>query len=120
MIGAAVCAMIFRVNLPLAMLVTLYTNPITIVPLYLIAYELGRLLIGENTGFLAPPEFSIASFLGWTEAMQVWMLSVAKPLGLGLLVLAAGLALLGYFATKAAWRIHLISAWRRRQNGRPC
>ena len=120
MIGAAVCAMIFRVNLPLAMLVTLYTNPITIVPLYLIAYELGRLLIGENAGFLAPPEFSIASFVGWTEAMQGWMLSVAKPLGIGLLVLAAGLALLGYFATKAAWRIHLISAWRRRQNGRPC
>ena len=32
MIGAAICALIFRVNLPLAMFVTLYTNPFTIVP----------------------------------------------------------------------------------------
>ena len=118
MIGAAVCALLFRVNLPLAMFVTLYTNPITIVPLYLIAYQLGRLIIGENTGFVAPPEFSITSFVGWTEAMQIWMLGVAKPLGIGLLVLAAGLALLGYFATKAAWRVYLISAWKRRKNGR--
>ncbi len=118
MIGAAVCALLFRVNLPLAILVTLYTNPITIVPLYLIAYQLGRLLIGENSGFVAPPEFSIASFVGWTEAMQGWMLGVAKPLGSGLVVLAAGLALLGYFVTKAAWRFYLITAWKRRKKGR--
>ena len=47
--------------------------------------------------------------------MQGWMLSVAKPLGIGLVVLAAGLAVLGYFATKAAWRYYLIAAWRRRK-----
>lgn len=115
MIGAAACALAFRINLPLALLVTLYTNPVTIVPLYLIAYQLGRVLIGERNGFLAPPEFSIANFVGWTEAMQGWMLAVAKPLGLGLILLAAGLAVLGYFATKLAWRFYLISAWRRRQ-----
>lgn len=118
MIGAAACALAFRINLPLALLVTLYTNPVTIVPLYLIAYQLGRVLIGEHNGFLAPPEFSIANFVGWTEAMQGWMLAVAKPLGLGLILLAAGLAVLGYFATKAAWRFYLISAWRRRKAAR--
>lgn len=118
MLSAAACALIFRVNLPLALLVTLYTNPVTIVPLYLLAYQLGRLLIGESNGFVAPPEFSIASFVGWTEAMQGWMLTVAKPLGIGLIVLAAGLAVFGYFATKAAWRLYLIAAWRRRRNGR--
>jgi uncharacterized protein (DUF2062 family) len=41
MLGAAICAVVFRVNLPLAMLTTLYTNPFTIVPLYVVAYAIG-------------------------------------------------------------------------------
>lgn len=115
MICAAICALLFRVNLPLALLVTLYTNPVTLVPLYLAAYQIGRLIIGESNGFVTPPEFSITNFVGWTEAMQTWMLTVAKPLGIGLIILAAGLAVIGYFATKAAWRYYLIAAWRRRK-----
>lgn len=115
MICAAICALLFRVNLPLALLVTLYTNPITLVPLYLAAYQIGRLIIGESNGFVTPPEFSITNFVGWTEAMQAWMLTVAKPLGIGLIILAAGLAVIGYFATKAVWRYYLIAAWRRRK-----
>lgn len=118
MICAAICALLFRVNLPLALLVTLYTNPVTLVPLYLAAYQIGRLIIGESNGFVTPPEFSITNFVGWTEAMQTWMLTVAKPLGIGLIILAAGLAVIGYFATKAAWRYYLIAAWRRRKTER--
>ncbi|MDP3637708.1 MAG: DUF2062 domain-containing protein, partial [Azonexus sp.] len=90
----------------------------TLVPLYLLAYQIGRLIIGESNGFLAPPDFSMTNFVGWTEAMQVWMLSVAKPLGFGLIVLATGLAVSGYFATKAAWRYYLVTAWRRRKSKR--
>ena len=115
MIGAAACALLFRVNLPLAMLVTLYTNPFTIVPLYLLAYQIGRMVIGESNGFITPPAFTATDFIGWTNAMQAWMLSVAKPLGFGLIMLATGLAVLGYFATRSAWRIYLLSAWRRRK-----
>jgi len=115
MIGAAICALIFRVNLPLAMFVTLYTNPFTIVPLYVLAYELGRGVSGGNGGFVAPPEFSATNFIGWTEAMQGWMLAAAQPLAIGLVMLAVGLAILGYFATRAAWRFYLIPAWRRRR-----
>ncbi|WP_265949756.1 DUF2062 domain-containing protein [Dechloromonas sp. A34] len=115
MIGAAICALLFRVNLPLALVVTLYTNPLTIVPLYVLAYQLGRLLIGESNGFIAPPEFSATDFVGWTQAMQAWMLAAAQPLGIGLIVLAIGLATVGYFATQATWRLYLIIAWRRRK-----
>lgn len=118
MIGAAVCALSFRVNLPLAMLVTLYTNPLTIVPLYLVAYQLGRKVTGEENGFVAPPEFSMANFVGWTEGMQAWMIAAAKPLGIGLVALGVTLSIAGYFLTKAAWRVYLIAAWRRRQRSR--
>jgi uncharacterized protein (DUF2062 family) len=116
MLGAAVCAVVFRVNLPLALLTTLYTNPFTIVPLYLVAYQFGRLVTGDTAGFVAPPDFDMVRFVQWTQAMQDWMLSVAKPLGIGLVALAATLAAVGYLATKAAWRIWLIGSWRRRQS----
>lgn len=115
MLGAAICALVFRVNLPLSLFVTLYTNPFTIVPLYLVAYQLGRLAVGESNGFLAPPDFDAANFIGWTTAMQQWMLAVAKPLGIGLVMLAVGLAIVGYFATRTAWRVWLVAAWRRRK-----
>lgn len=115
MLGAAICALLFRVNLPLAMLVTLYTNPFTIVPLYLLAYQIGRLSLGASNGFIAPPAFSGEAMLAWTEAMQAWMLLVAKPLGIGLVILASSLAVIGYIATRGAWRLYLLNAWRRRQ-----
>lgn len=116
MLGAAICALIFRVNLPLAMFVTLYTNPFTIVPLYIVAYAIGRFLTGSE-GFIAPPAFSPAEIVAWTEAMRQWMLAVAKPLAFGLCSLASTLAITGYFATKAAWRWYLIQAWRKRRAG---
>ena len=115
MLGAAICALIFRVNLPLAMVVTLYTNPLTIVPLYVLAYQLGRLAIGASNGYVAPPAFTATDLIGWTQAMQTWMLAAAKPLGIGLVILAGTLAVLGYFATRAAWRLYLLAAWRRRK-----
>ncbi|MCM8594689.1 DUF2062 domain-containing protein [Accumulibacter sp.] len=116
MIGAAISALVFRVNLPLALVVTLYTNPLTIVPLYLLAYQIGRLLTGDDAGFLAPPEFDATAFTSWVEAMQGWMLDVATPLAAGLVTLAAGLALTGYLLTKAAWRLYLVRAWKRRNH----
>lgn len=115
MIGAALCALLFRVNLPLALLVTLYTNPFTIVPLYILAYQIGRFLTGDGSGFIPPPAFDPTIFVAWTKAMQIWMSSVAKPLGIGLMTLASGLAVFGYLVTKAAWRIYIVRTWRRRR-----
>ena len=116
MLGAALCAVLFRVNLPLAMFVTLYTNPLTIVPLYLLAYQIGRLVTNEPNGFLPPPDFALDAPLAWMTAMGHWMLGVGRPLGIGLALLAGALALLGYLSVKAAWRAYLIAAWRRRKN----
>ena len=40
--GAALASVALRLNLPLALLTTFYSNPLTIVPLYLAAFGLGR------------------------------------------------------------------------------
>jgi uncharacterized protein len=119
MLGAAVAAAAFKVNLPLALLTTLYTNPVTIVPLYVVAFELGKFslgLFGDDSGghFVAPPEYGDAGLLAWIGALFDWMVQLGKPLAIGLLLLATLLAIIGYFATRFAWRIRLVRAWRQR------
>jgi uncharacterized protein (DUF2062 family) len=120
MLGAAVCALIFRVNLPLAMLTTFYTNPLTIVPLYLVAFAIGHAVLGNGDGhFVAPPEMNGLSLPEWLHAMADWMAGLGAPLALGLLMLASGLALTGYICVKVAWRIWLIRTWRQRHPRAP-
>lgn len=88
--------------MPLALLVTLYTNPF-IVPLYVLAYQIGRIATGDQAGFVDPPALDITRFVTWMT-MRTWMIGVGKPLAVGLVLLAATLALAGYMLTKAVWR----------------
>jgi uncharacterized protein len=116
MIGAALLAIPLRVNLPVALITTLYTNPFTIGPLYVAAYYLGRALVGGDGAVLAEaPGFAWANAGEWMRAMAHWMMSLGKPLAVGLVVLASLLAVLGYACVDLAWRAHVIRAWRRRR-----
>jgi uncharacterized protein len=118
MLGAAIGALVFRVNLPLALFTTLYTNPLTIVPLYVVAFELGKwVLPGEGEVFVAPPDYA-DSLVGWVEALVSWMLQLGKPLAVGLVLLAALLSVAGYLAMRLAYRIYLVHAWRQRAQRR--
>ena len=113
---AGLLAVAFRVNLPVAVAVTLYTNPFTIVPLYLIAYRIGTLFVpGDGASFIHPPEFDWSNLGAWLRASLEWMLSLGKPLAAGLVVLAVGLAIAGYVIVQLAWRAHVVLAWRRRK-----
>lgn len=117
MVGAAIGALIFRVNLPLALLTTFYTNPLTIVPLYVAAFELGKLALGEmgrNAEFTRPPDYGDAGLQTWIGALIDWMVGLGMPLALGLVLLAALLALAGYAVMRVLWRVYLVRNWRRR------
>lgn len=119
MLTALLLAVPLRKNLPVALLVTLYTNPFTIVPLYVVAYAFGQLLLpGERGAYVTPFEFDWANFGDSMRALGEWMLSLGKPLGLGLLALACTLAALGYVAVQLAWRAWVIAAWRARARRR--
>lgn len=116
MLGAAICAVVFRVNLPLALVTTFYTNPFTIVPLYVAAFALGQwALPGESKGFVPPPEPGEAGLVAWMHALIDWMIGLGTPLALGLVLLASGLAFAGYFLVRLAWRMYLIRAWHQRR-----
>jgi uncharacterized protein (DUF2062 family) len=119
MFGAAICCLVFRVNLPLALVTTLYSNPLTIVPLYVLAYEMGSWAMGlRKQRFTPPPELGDMSVSSWIGALVDWMAGLGKPLALGLILLAATLSLIGYVGVKAAWRIWLIRTWHGRRNRR--
>ena len=121
MLTAALLAIPLKKNLPVALATTLYTNPFTIAPLYLVAYAYGRLLLGAggHPPDVQPFEWDWAHWLDSALAMGHWALALGKPLALGLAALALTLAAAGYFAVRLAWRAYVVFAWRARRRRRP-
>src|SRR5258706_8002312 len=73
MLAALLIAVPLRANILAAMFATWYTNPLTFVPLYLLAYQIGALVTGEHGNMLPPPEFN------WT-LNDIWNVLPAVPL----------------------------------------
>ncbi|HLS84992.1 MAG TPA: DUF2062 domain-containing protein [Burkholderiales bacterium] len=120
MLTALILTLVLRKNLPVALLMTFYTNPFTIVPLYLLAYGYGRLLLGAPAnGAVEPFSMDWANPLASLDAMIDWMLGLGEPLAVGLVALALSLALLGYVAVQVGWRLYVAAAWRARKRKRP-
>ncbi len=117
MLGAGIACLFFRVNLPVALVTTLYTNPLTIVPLYLIAYELGSFVLRSSAAHpvTPPPEMDWAHAGQWTQAMGEWAIGLGPPLAFGVLLLACLLAVVGYVVVRMLWSAHLRRAWHRRR-----
>jgi uncharacterized protein (DUF2062 family) len=82
-LGAVGLSIAFRAYFPLAAITTLYTNPLTIVPLYVVAYQYGSLFIpgDQNLSALNPPLF--APSLSYLTELATWMGKLGKPLALG-------------------------------------
>lgn len=120
MLSAALLAVALKKNLPVALVTTLYTNPLTIGPLYVLAYGYGRLLLGAsgNAAAIEPFAWNWSDWLGSAEALLRWTLALGKPLALGLPALALTLAAVGYFAMQIAWRAYVVLAWRSRRHRR--
>lgn len=122
-VGAALLAVLFRVNLPVALFATLYTNPLTIVPLYMLAYRLGVWVSGVQNGLTVQP-LPAFHWRSWATDLWVWLVQLGKPFLIGLPLLAASLAITGYLLVRVGWRVAVILKWRarkRRQSGQnPC
>ena len=115
MIGSVALAVLFHANLPVALFATFYTNPLTIAPLYLLAYQLGALVTGQNdTG--SPINFSLPSmsWSSWHTTILDWITSLGKPLAFGLPLLAISLAVIGYFTVRVLWYGAVVWQWHRR------
>lgn len=124
--AGALLAIAGRVNLPIAVVVTLYSNPFTIVPLYYCAFKLGELAMFRHGGALPdfPAHLQGRSFTEWLPAALDWLGDAGKPLLLGIPLLAVLLAVVGYCAVDMTWRLYARCTWaarkrHRTKNGRP-
>jgi uncharacterized protein len=114
---AALFAVMFKVNLPVAVATTFYSNPFTIVPIYIAAHALGELVIGNDSkGNLPQNELHLMdkNINEWVPTLIDWMVSQGKPLLVGLLLLALLLSFVGYFLVRGGWRLYALYAWRKR------
>lgn len=99
------CAILFRANLPLAVMLVFVTNPVTIPPLFYFAYKLGSFLLAQPP--MAFPEVWTSDWLMGVLG-QVW-----QPLFLGSFILALFSSMLGFLTIQVLWRIKAIKRWRR-------
>ncbi len=113
---ATMFAIAFKVNLPMAVLVTLYSNPLTIVPIYFVAYAIGEFVVGNGKIKMPQVDFSILdkNIVEWIPAMIDWIAALGKTLLTGISILAITLSVIGYFVVHAVWRLYVIYAWRKR------
>lgn len=110
MVAAAISAIIFRTNIPIAVALVWLTNPLTMPPLFYFEYLLGTWMLGiEN--HIADMEFTPE----WLSAHfdDIWI-----PLFSGAIVTAVGAAILGYFGMRMFWRWHVIRDYRERRLAR--
>jgi len=120
MLTAAILAIIFRVNLPVAVVATLYTNPFTWGPLILAAYGIGSLVTGGNGAPVTSLDFdwNTQAWQDFLPAFWTWLLGLGETFLIGNLILASTLAVLGYLSVQLAWRLYIL-AYLRRRRARP-
>lgn len=112
----ALAAVPFRANVPAAAFATLYTNPFTFVPLYLLAYQVGQFVTGNESG---PPPIKDIGF-DWAHPIDsfgnlfAWIFSLGDTLLIGLAVQCFTFALIAYVLVKVVWRCAVGYAWTRR------
>jgi uncharacterized protein (DUF2062 family) len=114
-LSAVVLAWLLRANLPTAALATFYTNPITIVPLYMLAYRIGAFVTGEEGAAAPMPELSFSNPWEFFIQSVQWAIGLGDTLLIDLAVQAVLFALAGYVSVLVIWRISVERKWRARQ-----
>ena len=118
MLMALLIAIPLRANILAAMFATLYTNPLTFIPLYWLAYQIGSLVTGESGGMTSPPDFvwTLTGLGDLLPQMFHWFVSLGNTLLIGLAIQGIATAIIGYFGTLIVWRCAVSKMWKNRQH----
>lgn len=109
---AAVLALPFRANVPVAASTTLLNNPLTIGPILFAAWKIGRFVLHLDAGVPGRP---LASNVHSHAGLLHWIAAGGPPIIVGLIILAAALAMAGYVLTSWIWRVRIALKWRNRR-----
>ncbi|GAA4411075.1 DUF2062 domain-containing protein [Quisquiliibacterium transsilvanicum] len=110
MVLAAVLAGAAHGHVPAAIAATWLTNPITALPIWWVALQLGSLATGVPLTLPDIDWFSVAAVWGW-------MKELGQPLAIGLCMAAALLSAAGYATTMVLWRLVIVRRYRGRHAG---
>src|SRR5689334_14146971 len=97
MVLAGLLALALRLNVPVALTGTLLVNPLTMVPLYVCCYRMGRMLLS-----LPPRRYNLE--ISW-EWITHGLLPIWKPFLLGCAVVGAATALVAYVVLGSLWHL---------------
>jgi len=108
MVVAAAGAIWLQGNLPVSVSLVWLTNPLTMPPVFYVAYKVGA-------GLMQLPEqnFQFEASMEW--AMH-GMLMIWQPFLLGCVVMGLVFGVLGYYAIHCAWRSMVMRRWRHRHH----
>jgi uncharacterized protein (DUF2062 family) len=117
MLLAVLLAIPLRANVIVACATTLYTNPFTFIPLYILAYSIGALVTGEPVRNVMPPDLAVPWLEFWkaVPAIYQWIVSLGQTLLIGLAIQCTVFAISGYIATMVLWRCIVSRMWTRRK-----
>jgi hypothetical protein len=109
---SALLAFPLRANIPAAALTTFITNPLTTPPLWVAAYFMGNWVLRLDRHVAGSPVADAAQQIGWLP----WLMEKGAATGIGLLMLTAVLAALGYALSALGWRLWIARKWRHRHD----
>ena len=112
-----VCCSVLRANVVAGIVATFYTNPLTIIPLYIAAFHIGEHLL---PGTYVLPAFADAPIgsAEWIRAMYAWVQSLGWPIVVGLPVMALGFAVNGYWLVNYLWLRPVVARYKRMKRRR--
>lgn len=117
---ASLAAIALRANLPVAIAGTFVTNPVTYVPIYALAYGLGRVALNAFGVVPLHPngeELVFADLVTSVDSALRFIAAGSIPLLVGVTLLSLLVASIGYGAVRGLWGVFVLRAWRRRAHG---
>lgn len=119
MLCAAALAFIFRANLPIAIVMTWVSNPITFVPINFLIYKVGALITQSNNTVEMPQLYALKPHwdslsVFWNETIT-WFSSLGHIYLIGLITVSLSFAGLGYCLARLSWEIYIRWKWRSRK-----
>jgi uncharacterized protein (DUF2062 family) len=113
---AAILAIPTRANVAVAAICTLLINPLTIPFVYYLAYRIGAWELHQDASLVNPA--AAERFSSELSRILFWIHEASGPITVGVLTLALGAAVVGYFGSSFIWKSLSRNRFRRRREQR--
>ncbi|MDF2690989.1 MAG: hypothetical protein K0S29_844 [Gammaproteobacteria bacterium] len=116
MLLAAIFAIVFRANLPIAIALTWITNPVTFLPINYVIFKVGEFVLNDHSAYHVVQAFEFdKSWRDIASQLLNWLHSVGKPYLFGLPIVAISASILSYGLIQIVWRLSIYFRLKKRK-----